>query len=200
MFARVVAHYFGNLSKDIVHYQDDLFVHSKKILDHLAAHRALFDKAREANMVFSLKKSHFNYHRLRVLGHIVTVSGRTPDPEKIAAVLDLADPTNDKQIMHFIGLIAFNRDNIYRAADLIEPLRQVLKREKGAPSKDCWGEEQSRAIRDIKNRVTTAPLLQMPDPDAEYRMSTPAIQGMASAPSYFSESRRNRTRRCPKRQ
>jgi hypothetical protein len=41
-------------------------------------------------MVFSLKKSHFNYHRLRILGHIVTVSGRTPDPEKIAALLDAA--------------------------------------------------------------------------------------------------------------
>lgn len=42
--------------------------------------------------------------------------------------------------------------------------RQVLKREKGTPFKDHWGEEQSRAIRDIKNRLTTS------DPDAEYRI------------------------------
>ena len=44
----------------------------------------------------------------RVLGHINTSSGRPPDPEKIAAVLDLKDPETDQQIMHFLGLIAFN--------------------------------------------------------------------------------------------
>ena len=43
-----------------------------------------------------------------VLGHINTSSGRPPDPEKIAAVLDLKDPETDQQIMHFLGLIAFN--------------------------------------------------------------------------------------------
>ena len=67
-----------------------------------------------------MQKSHFNYHRLCILGHIV--SGRTPDPEKIAAVLYLADPTSDKEIMHFSGLTAFNRDYTYRVVDLIEAL------------------------------------------------------------------------------
>jgi hypothetical protein len=171
MFARVVAAYFGNLSEGIGHYQDDLFVHNNSIRAHLADHRKLFDRAREASMVFSLRKSHFNYHRLRVLGHIVTSSGRTPDPEKIAAVLDLKDPETDQQIMHFLGLIAFNRDYIHRAADLTAPLREVLKRDKKKVRfAECWGDEQSLAIRDIKHRLTSAPVLQIPDPDAEFRI------------------------------
>ena len=80
----------------IGHYQDDLFVHNDHIRAHLADHRTLFERVREAQMVFSLRKSHFNYHRLWVLGHIITSSGRTPDPEKIAAVLDLKDPETDQ--------------------------------------------------------------------------------------------------------
>jgi hypothetical protein len=171
MFARVVATYFGNLSEGISHYQDDLFVHNSGIRAHLADHRKLFDRAREASMVFSLRKSHFNYHRLRVLGHIVTSSGRTPDPEKIAAILDLKDPETDQQIMHFLGLIAFNRDYIHRAADLTAPLREVLKRDKKRVRfAECWGDEQKLAIRDIKHRLTSAPVLRIPDPEAEFRI------------------------------
>jgi hypothetical protein len=127
MFARVVARYFGNLSKNISHYQDDLFVRGKNIKEHLDSHRLLFERAREASMVFSLRKSHFNYHRLRVLGHIVTISGRTPDPEKIAAILDLAEPQNDKQIMHFLGLVAFNREYIRNASEITRPLREASR-------------------------------------------------------------------------
>lgn len=83
MFLHVVARYFGNLSKNTSHYQDNLFVRGKNIKEHLNSHRLPFEKAREASMVFSISKNHFIYHRLRVLGH--TVSGRTQDPEKIAA-------------------------------------------------------------------------------------------------------------------
>jgi hypothetical protein len=126
-----------------MHYQDDLFIKSKNIRDHLEAHRVLFDRAREANMVFSLRKSHFNYYRLRVLSHIITVSGRTPDPEKIASILDLKDPENDAQIMHFVGLTAINRDYIYRAVGLT------------ATTEESFGQGSCKICRRLGRRAET---------------------------------------------
>ena len=83
MFARVVAHYFADMHEDIDKYQDDIFIHSKDSASHMIRHEEVFDRARLARLCFSLKKSHFNYRRLRILGHLVMAAGRTPDPEKV---------------------------------------------------------------------------------------------------------------------
>jgi hypothetical protein len=95
MFARVVSHYFGDVMPDIDKYQDDIFVHSKNIAKHLIANQVVYDRARLAGLCFSLNKSHFNYYRIKCLGHIITKGGRTPDPTKIHYhTLQSHQPTN----------------------------------------------------------------------------------------------------------
>ena len=123
----MVLHYFGKCIDDIDKYQDDIFAHSKNIAAHLHANGIVYERARLAGLCFSLKKSHFNYHRIRCLGHIITKAGRTPDPAKIQAIVNLAEPTTPEQIRHFLGLVAFNWDYIEHVATLTQPLRDLIK-------------------------------------------------------------------------
>jgi hypothetical protein len=157
------------MHEDIDKYQDDIFIHSKDSASHMARHEEVMDRARTARLCFSLKKSHFNYRRLRILGHLITAAGRTPDPEKVQAIVDLAYPKTVKEVQHFTGLVAFNRDYIPHASQLIKPLNDLISIKGNMMS--YWKDEiHGKAIRGIKHALTTQPVMMLPDPAGEFRI------------------------------
>jgi hypothetical protein len=139
----------------------------------------VYDRVRLAGLCFSLKKSHFNYHRIKCLGHIITKGGRTPDPTKIQAIIDIAPPTEAAHIRHFLGLVAFNWDYIPNVSTLTQPIRALLSTPGSIVSN--WKDEiHGKAFREIKHLLTTQPVMQLPDPSKPFRIhvdSTPCGYG-----------------------
>ena len=71
----------------------------------------------------------------------------------------------------FLGIVAFVRKFIPNCSKLIAPLTALLK--KNAPYK--WNFECKKNFLELKKRLTSAPLLQYPNPQKPYQLETGAL-------------------------
>ena len=91
---------------------------------------------------------------------MVSRRGFEANPDQIAALVDLAEPKNIKQVQHLTGMIAALGRFISRSADKCKPFFQLL----GKMSKFVWDEECSVAFQGIKAYLSTPPCLSIPNP------------------------------------
>ena len=93
-------------------------------------------------------------------------------------------PTKQKDVEQFIGLAGYYRRFIANFSKIASPLTELcgtLKKARGGaqkrdpPKKEFkWGEEQQRAFEHLKEAVSGAPCLAMPDPAREFIVHTDA--------------------------
>ena len=92
------------------------------------------------------------------LGHVVSANGITPDPQKVAAVLQFSQPTEAKTLQQFLGLTNY-RKFIHNYASIAEPLHRALKGHK----KFQWTPSCQQAFDFLKSKLTSPPILGYPD-------------------------------------
>jgi hypothetical protein len=81
------------------------------------------------------------------------------DPGKISEILDWKQPKDASKIRSFLGLAGYYRRFIEGFSKLVKPLTSLL--EKGKEFK--WDEACQNCFEELKKRLTTAPILVMPD-------------------------------------
>uniref|UniRef100_A0A2N9FQW0 RNA-directed DNA polymerase n=1 Tax=Fagus sylvatica TaxID=28930 RepID=A0A2N9FQW0_FAGSY len=81
------------------------------------------------------------------------------DEEKVKAIQEWPTPTTISQVWSFHGLASFYRWFVRDFSSLASPLTEVIK--KNVPFK--WGKEQEKAFNLIKEKLTNAPLLVLPN-------------------------------------
>uniref|UniRef100_A0A2N9GIU8 Uncharacterized protein n=1 Tax=Fagus sylvatica TaxID=28930 RepID=A0A2N9GIU8_FAGSY len=81
------------------------------------------------------------------------------DEEKVKAIQEWPTPTTINQVRSFHGLASFYRRFVRDFSSLATPLTEVIK--KNVPFK--WGKEQEKAFNLIKEKLTNAPLLVLPN-------------------------------------
>jgi hypothetical protein len=68
-------------------------------------------------------------------------------------------PKNPSQVRRFLGLVGFYRRFVKDFSTIVAPLNELTK--KGVPK--SWGTRQENAFDMLKDKLTHAPLLQLPD-------------------------------------
>ena len=106
-----------------------------------------------------LSKCSFACTEVAYLGHIVSTNGITPDPQKVAAVLQFPQPTEAKPLKQFLGLTDYYRKFIHNYASIAELLHQPLKSHK----KFQWTPSCQQAFNFLKSKLTSPPILGYPD-------------------------------------
>src|SRR4051794_4636371 len=92
-------------------YLDDLLLITKEDLDeHLNQLEQVLTRLSEAGLKINASKSSFCQTELEYLGYWVTRHGICPVTKKVEAILKLKEPTNVRQLQHFIGIINYYRD------------------------------------------------------------------------------------------
>jgi hypothetical protein len=81
------------------------------------------------------------------------------DPAKVAGVLEWSVPVNLKEVQSFIGFLNFYRCFIEGFAKVARPLHNPMK--KGTPFK--FSEEELAAFVKLKELITSAPILMLPN-------------------------------------
>lgn len=82
------------------------------------------------------------------------------DQTKVTAVTTWPEPTNIKELQHFLGFTNFYRRFIHHYNTIAEPLTSLLK---GKPKKLLWSDQARDAFEKLKASFTTAPILRHPD-------------------------------------
>jgi hypothetical protein len=106
------------------------------------------------------KHTHTRYTPVEVdLGYVVTEQGIEVDPAKIEAIKNWPQPKTVAQVRSFLGLAGFYRRFVKHFGSIAAPLNELTK--KDVPF--VWGDAQQEAFLILKDKLTHAPLLQLPD-------------------------------------
>jgi hypothetical protein len=151
-------------------YVDDILILGETLEEHNSKLRNVFQTLREFNITIELDKCEFLKEELSYLGHIVTTNGVKPDEKKIAAVIDFPMPKSQKDIKSSLGLAGYYRRFIDNFSAIARPLTDLLKKDQ------LWkcGEKEQSSFDMLKSRLTKAPLLQYPDFNRPFIVTTDA--------------------------
>ena len=158
-------------------YLDDVLVFSKTLEDHLNHLRIVIQRLVEAGLKLKPAKCHFAREELEYLGHIITREGLKTNPRLIEAVREFRTPRNIHEVRRFLGLASYYRRFVQGFARIAAPLHYLTRKEVQwlwTPKCDC-------AFQQLKNLLTTAPVLAYPKFDQGYTLETDAsIHGLGA--------------------
>ncbi|WVZ51970.1 hypothetical protein U9M48_003067 [Paspalum notatum var. saurae] len=147
------------LDKFVVVFIDDILIYSKMEEEHEEHLRLVLQKLRDHKLYAKLSKCEFWLDQVPFLGHIVSKGGIIVDPSKISSVMDWKVPEVVKEVRGFLGLAGYYRRFIESFSRIAKPMTSLL--EKGVPF--IWTKERQAAFDELKKRLTTAPVLTLPD-------------------------------------
>jgi ribonuclease HI len=151
--------FIGEKDKFVLIYLDDITVFSSSHELHLQHLRRTFLKCRRYGISLNPKKSNFALKEGKLLGHIVSADGVKIDPKRVEAIRNLSLPRSKKDIQSFLGTINFVRRFIGNFAELTKHITAMLRKD----SEIKWTEAARQSFNDIKEAITTAPVLISPD-------------------------------------
>ena len=170
-FQRLMNSIFHDFIKEgfVVVYLDDLLVFSKTHEDHLSHLSRVLSRLREHKLYAKLSKCEFFANELRYLGHIVGRDGIKVDPAKVKAIVDWPTPTCNTQVRSFLGLANYFRKFVQNYSSVAAPLTYLTGKVPWV-----WGEREQKAFQDVKDALSNAPVLVLPDPSKPYRVISDA--------------------------
>jgi hypothetical protein len=147
------------LDKFVVVFIDDILIFSKNEEDHDQHLRVVLQKLRENQLYAKLNKCEFWLKKVLFLGHIISEGGIYVDPSKVKDVLSWKTPQNISDIRSFLGLAGYYRRFIEGFSKISKPMTKLLA--KGNTFE--WTPRRETSFQELKKRLTTAPVLTMPD-------------------------------------
>lgn len=130
----------------------------------------IFDRLQKAGLKLRPDKCSFFQKEVLFLGHVVSPEGVKTDPAKTEAVRDWPVPVNVKQVRSFLGLAGYYRRFVRNFSLIAGPLHKLT--EKGATF--SWTPECQKAFENLKEALTTTPVLAYPQAEGQYVLDTDA--------------------------
>jgi hypothetical protein len=109
-------------------YIDDILVHSKGFLQHLAHLEELFKTLHEVNMKIYPKKCEFVVTLVVYLGHRILPNGIMAHWAKVVAILEMPNPINVHTLKSFIKLCNYYWIYVRDFSTIAHPLYALLKK------------------------------------------------------------------------
>lgn len=149
---------------------DDILVFSKTLEDHVSHLRHVFQLLLRDHWKVKLSKCAFGQRQLSYLGHVISDEGVATEPSKIQVVVDWATPSDVKGVRSFLGLAGYYRRFVQNFGVIARPLFNLLK--KGVPF--VWTSNTDTAFQLLKQQLTSAPVLALPDFQEQFVVETDA--------------------------
>jgi len=154
----------------VIIFIDDILIYSKDEESHRKHLRAVLERLREHKLYAKLSKCSFWQKSIGFLGHIVSGEGISVDPEKIRAIKDWPRPRSATEVRSFLGLAGYYRKFVKGFASLAQPMTRLT----GKDVKFTWSEEFGKCFSALKDMLTSAPILVLPEADQPYVVYTDA--------------------------
>jgi hypothetical protein len=160
-FARAMNITLDDLVRDIVEvYIDDIVVKtrdSSSLLENLAQ---VFDKLRATSTRLNPEKCVFGVSAGKLLDFLVSHRGIEANPDKVWAIEAMRPPTRLKDVQRLTGSLAALSRFISRLAERALPFFKLMR----GSGPFSWTEEAERAFQEMKQYLTSLPVLVAPNP------------------------------------
>ena len=152
-------------------YMDDIAIAtSTNEADHTEAVMDVLQVAEDHDLYFKPEKCVFHASRIDYLGVILEKGMIRMDPVKIEGIKNWPTPTKVKDVRSFLGFCNFYQPFIPKFGHDAKPLNELTK--KDVPWQ--WGPRQQEAMDNLKNKVTSAPVLRSPELDKQFEVEVDA--------------------------
>lgn len=159
------------LRKFVLVFFDDILVYSADWETHLRQLEVVFSIL-QTNKLFSKRnKCTFATRKIDYLGHSISKEGVEMNEEKIAAINNWPCPKNIKELRGFLGLAGYYRRFIKGYGILSKPLTELMKK-----NNFQWNQSSAEAFSNLKRVISSGPLLQLPNFDAEFVVESDACE------------------------
>jgi hypothetical protein len=147
------------LDQFVVVFIDDILVYSQNEEAHEDHLRLVLQKLRDNQLYAKFLKHDLWLKEVAFLGHIITNGEIKVDSSKISEILNWKQPTYVSKIRSFLGLAGYYRRFVEGFSKIVKPLTSLLETSKEFK----WDEACQKCFEELKERLTTAPMLIMPD-------------------------------------
>ena len=148
----------------------DVLIHGRTQEEHDHRLDAALARIRNAGVTLNAEKCEFSQSRVKFLGHIVDGNGIQPDPEKVQAIQAMKKPTNTSEVRRFLGMTNQLAKFAPSLAEKAKPFWDLLSKQNAW----VWGESQQHAFQEIKQELSSAPVLALYDPNLDTVVSADA--------------------------
>ena len=158
------------LDQFVVIFIDDILVYSKTKEDHEQHLRLVLETLRENKLYAKLSKCEFWLREIPFLGHIISKEGIRVDPAKVTDVVDWKRPTTVTEIRSFLGLAGYYRGFVQDFSRIAGPMTRLTQKKVQFE----WTDKVEASFQELKKRLTTAPVLVLPEGKEGFAVYTDA--------------------------
>ena len=152
------------LDKFVIVFIDDILVYSGSPEEHAEHLRTVLKILRERQLYTKFSKCQFWLDKVAFLGHVISAEGVSVDPQKIEAIVNWKLPTNVSEVRSFLGLVGYYRKFVEGFSKIATPLTNLLKKDR----KFEWSDTCQHSFEELRQRLTTAPVLTLPSGNGGY--------------------------------
>ena len=159
------------LDRFVVVFIDDILIYSKTREGHAKHLRIVLQTLRDHQLYAKRSKCDFWMTEVKFLGHVISHEVISVDPSKIESVLEWERPKIVTEIRSFLGLAGYYRRFVENFSRIAMPLTKLTRKN----VKFVWDEDCEAAFIELKRRLTTAPVLTVPNSNEPYVVYTDAF-------------------------
>ena len=160
------------LDQFVVVFVDDILIYSQSEWEHECHLRIVLQLLRDHQLYAKFSKCEFWLTEVRFLGHVASASGVSVGLEKVEAVMSWERSKSVFEICTFLGLVGYYKRFIKDFSRLATPMMRLTQKE----VKFDWDDRCEEAFQELKRRLTTAPILIVPDRGQGYTMYCDALR------------------------
>ncbi|GJZ13890.1 putative reverse transcriptase domain-containing protein [Tanacetum coccineum] len=148
------------------HSKDDIPNSDKK--EHKEHLKAILELFKKEKLYAKFSKCEFWILKVQFLSHVIDSRGIHVDPTKIESIKDWASPKTPTEIRQFLGLDGYYRRFIEGFLKIAKSMTKLTQ--KGI--KFDWGEKEENAFQLIKQKLCSAPILDLPEGSEDFENYT----------------------------
>ncbi|KAJ9561903.1 hypothetical protein OSB04_007063 [Centaurea solstitialis] len=152
------------LDKSVIVFIDDILVYSKSEEEHATHLREILELLRKERLYPKFSKYEFWLRQVQFLGHVISGDGVSVDSTKIEAIQKWEQPKNPSKVRSFLGLAGYYRRFIRDFSKDAMPLTSLTRKD----VKFEWTEAQDKAFQTLKDCLTNAPILALPEGSEDF--------------------------------
>ncbi|XP_029148285.1 uncharacterized protein [Arachis hypogaea] len=156
----------SSLDKFMVVFIDDILVYSKTAKEHKEHLRIVLQILKERKSYAKLSKCEFWKEEVKFLGHVVSKGGIAVDSSKVEAVMEWERPTTVTEVRSFLGFAGYYRRFIEGFSRIVLPMMKLTRKE--VPF--VWTSECEESFQTLKQKLTSAPILILPEPHEPFKV------------------------------
>ncbi|GMI89777.1 hypothetical protein HRI_002647000 [Hibiscus trionum] len=161
----------GLLRKSVLVFFNDILVYSEDWDSHLKDLKEVLGILREHRLFAKQSKCCFGATEMDYLGYSISGGKIAMDKEKVQCIMEWPAPVTIKELRGFLGLSGYYRRFIKQYGWIARPLTNLLR--KGGWR---WTQEEEVAFKKLKEAISSAPTLVLPNWDMEFVVETDASE------------------------